>query len=161
MKMKYVAILALALWLAVTGWLASMVIAKPAVLRNNQDADDTAIMAELRSGIDRNTRMREAILLLGNNDSHLSSGPMVAVAASTASDSASAAEETVPPPSVSLVLSSSHGRTAFVNGEQVRAGQRLPGGGRVRAIGENWVRIDDPVHGDQTYRVPGPAGATP
>ena len=161
MKMKYVAILALALWLAVTGWLASMVIAKPAVLRNNQDADDTAIMAELRSGIDRNTRMREAIIRLATNDSFPGTGPMVAVAAPTTTDGKTPAEEVVPPPSVSLVLSSIHGRTAFVNGEQVRAGQRLPSGGRVRSIGENWVRIDDPVHGDQIYRVPGPIGATP
>lgn len=161
MKMKYVAILALALWLVVTGWLASMVIAKPAVLRSNQGADDTAIMAELRNSIDRNTRMGEAIARLGASDSHFSAGPLVAVAAAPTSASEAAAEEAIPPPSVSLVLSSIHGRTAFVNGEQVRAGQRLSGGGRVRAIGENWVRIDDPVHGNQTYHVPGPAGATP
>src|SRR5690606_41021930 len=70
-----------------------------------------AIMAELRSGIDRNTRMREAILLLGNNDSHLSSGPMVAVAASTASDSASAAEETVDRKSTRL--NSSHVKLSY------------------------------------------------
>ena len=153
MKMKYFAALSLLVWLGVTGWLASMVITKPAALRQNQGAEETAAMAELRASVDRNKRMRESIAQLGEAQVYQSDAPLVAVAAPRpmASDVVEAA---LPPPSVSLVLTSAGSRTAFVNGEQVRAGQRLSTGGRVRAIGPDWVRIDDPVHGNQTYRVP-------
>ena len=153
MKMKYFAALSLIVWLGVTGWLASMVISKPAVLRQNQNAEETAAMAELRASVDRNKRMRETITQLGLSDAYLSTAPLVAVAAPRPA-AADVVEAALPPPSVSLVLSSGSSRTAFVNGEQVRAGQRLSSGGRVRAIGPDWVRIDDPVHGNQTYRVP-------
>ena len=110
-------------------------------------------MAELRASVDRNKRMRETITQLGLSDAYLSTAPLVAVAAPRPA-AADVVEAALPPPSVSLVLSSGGSRTAFVNGEQVRAGQRLSSGGRVRAIGPDWVRIDDPVHGNQTYRVP-------
>ena len=51
MKMKYTATFALVAWLLVTGWLASMVVAKPAVLRLGNQAEETAEMAELEETI--------------------------------------------------------------------------------------------------------------
>ncbi len=152
MKMKYIAIVAIALWLGAVGWLASMVITKPAALRVNSATEETATMAELRTSIDRNKRMLASISQFSAAPgSHFNAGPIVAVA--PAQTTVQSEAEQVPPPVVSLVLSSSGNRTAFVNGEQVRAGQRLSTGGRVRAIGNDWVRIDDPVHGNQVYRV--------
>lgn len=153
MKMKYLAILALAVWLGVAGWLASMVISKPAVMRSNQGAEDSAMMAEVRLSLERNKQMRDAIdRFSAGADSYLGSGPLIAVV--PAVQPAAAADVPAPTPTVSLVLSSAGRHTAFVNGEQVRAGQRLSSGGTVRAIGADWVSIDDPVNGRQTYRVP-------
>lgn len=61
MKIKFTAAIALALWLAVTGWLATMVIVKPAVLRLGNDADETTVMVELRGAIERNRQMQQHI----------------------------------------------------------------------------------------------------
>jgi len=158
MKSKFIAPLALLLWLGVTGWLASMVATKPAVLRSNRDAEDTAAMAQVRLGIERNKQMLAAIEHLGTLGSQNAAGPLVALAPKhDARAEALEAAQQVPPSKVSLVLSAGNSRSAVVDNQPVRVGQRLDNGARVRAIGSDWVRIDDPVRGGQTLRVPGPA----
>ncbi len=172
MKMKYTAALALVVWLAVAGWLASMVIAKPAVLRLGNQADETAAMAELRNGINRNRQVAESIALLRQATPFSGAGGAVvalpsaapALPATTApaagrgysamgrgGSQAPAMEPGVP--MVTMVLEADGRRTAIVDGQHVRAGSRLASGARVRAIGPDWVRIDDLSGTVQTYQV--------
>lgn len=173
MKMKYTAALALAVWLAVAGWLASMVIAKPAVLRLGNQADETAAMAELRNGINRNRQvtesvssLRQAIPYTGPAQTLIAlpatapATPAVDAANSpgqrgygTSGRGGASAPADLTTPMVTLVLNTDGHRSAIVNGEHVRAGSRLASGARVRAIGPDWVRIDDPSGTAQTYQV--------
>lgn len=154
MKMKYFAAMALLLWLGVTGWLASMVIVKPAVLRVNQAADETEVMLQTRSAIARNRQITQSLALADQGPLPGSAGPVIALSDPAAPASGAAVEELPPPPAVSMVLTASGQRSAVVNGEHVRVGQRLSSGARIRAIGPDWVRLDDPAHGRQTLSVP-------
>ncbi len=61
MKIKFIAAFALVVWLAVTGWLATMVVVKPAVLQLGNDADETAAMVELRGAIAHNQKMQAQV----------------------------------------------------------------------------------------------------
>ncbi|KAF1687281.1 hypothetical protein B1992_04690 [Pseudoxanthomonas broegbernensis] len=171
--MKYTAALALVVWLAVAGWLASMVIAKPAVLRLGNQAGETAAMAELRNGINRNHQVTESIASLREATPY--TGPtraLVALPPPPAAAPADAGQGTAASrgygnagrtggqavadpmvPMVSLVLDTDGQRSAIVNGQYVRAGSRLANGARVRAIGPDWVRIDDPSGSAQTFQV--------
>lgn len=173
MKMKFTAAFALAAWLLVAAWLASMVIAKPAVLRLGNQAEDSAAMAELRNAIARNRKAMEGMEALRGVAAmpYAGAAPVVAlpvampaptlnpdgsVAANRLRGAAVGAATGPATYAVSLVLVTDGRRTAVVNGEQIRAGSRLADGARVSAIGADWVRIDDPAGGRQTYRVRDP-----
>ena len=176
MKMKYTAAFALVAWLLVTGWLASMVVAKPAVLRLGNQAEETAEMAELRTAIGRNAQIAGVIASLrGDNPllpitsaagtelialpsatapaSTAAAGTGAAAAAANASGDAGTGPVTHV---VSLVLVANGRRTAVIDGQYVRAGTRLADGTRVNAIGADWVRLSDPSGAAQTYRVTNP-----
>ena len=162
MKMKHTAALALAAWLLVTGWLASMVIAKPAVLRLGNQAEDTAAMAELRNAIGRNHKAMEGIGALRvatvPYQGSLVALPMVAtntpgMAGATASEVSAEAPIDIPEPQLSMVLDAGGRRVAVFNGEQVRLGTRLNDGSRVRAIGPDWISVSDSDGKRTTHRV--------
>lgn len=173
MKMKFTAAFALAAWLLVASWLASMVIAKPAVLRLGNQADDTPAMAELRNAIARNRGAMEGMEALRGVAAmpYASAAPVVALPVAmpapapnpdgtvAANGLRGAAVGAVAGPTtyaVSLVLVTDGRRTAVVNGEQIRAGSQLADGARISAIGADWVRIVDPAGGRHTYRVRDP-----
>ena len=160
MKMKYFAAVALLLWLGVTGWLASMVIVKPAVLRVGHGVGETEAMTQLRLSISRNKQLQQSLESSDSYTGSAAAGPVVAIPDPTAVAQRDTPEDLPPPPSLAMVLTADGQRSAVVNGEHVRAGQRLLSGARVRAIGPDWVRVDDPVHGVQTLVVPGPARNT-
>lgn len=164
MKMKYTASIALLAWLLVAGWMASMVIAKPAVLRIGNQADETTAMAELRNGIARNRLMMESIAELRGATPYFGPSELVALPASQSSPAdgtrpgggwTAASSEPVMH-AVSVVLVADGRRSAIVNGQHVRTGSRLANGARISGIGADWVRIDDPATGEQTYRVRDP-----
>ncbi len=164
MKTKFIAIAALALWLAVTGWLATMVIVKPAALHLSNDADETAAMVELRGAIARNQQMQQRIAQLrqATFPGAGSGQPLLALPSATASGNeagnlpahASSAEPVAH--SVSLVLEANGRRSAIIDGRHVHAGARLEDGSRVAAIGTNWVRIDGPDGERLLHPVPSP-----
>lgn len=156
MKMKYFAAVALLLWLGVTGWLASMVIVKPVVLRVGAGAEETEEMAQTRAAIARNRQIQQQLEASSGVSTLSAVGPLIALPDANARPQQALAAELPPLPSVSLVITASGYRSAVVNGEHVRVGQRVDSGARVRAIGPNWVRVDDPVHGSQTLVVADP-----
>lgn len=169
MKMKYTAASALLVWLLVVGWLASMVIAKPAVLRMGNQAEETAEMAELRNGITRNRQTAAAIATLRDAQFPVADGngvialPVAAPApvASTAGGYGATAGGGDPGAgaatrALSLVLVANGRRVAVVDGQYVQVGSRLADGTRIRAIGQDWVRLDDAAGNRQTLRVLNP-----
>lgn len=179
MKMKYTAASALLVWLLVVGWLASMVIAKPAVLRMGNQAEETAEMAELRNGITRNRQTAAAIATLRDAQFPVADGngvialPVAAPAPTVPTDGATAGSPVGTSPgtspvarALSLVLVTDGRRVAVVDGQYVQVGSRLADGTRVRAIGQDWVRLTDTSGSQQTYRVlnplqPAQAGGRP
>ena len=160
MKMKYFAAVALLLWLGVTGWLASMVIVKPAVLRASAGMGETEAMVQMRAAIAHNKHIQQQLDAVQPSAMLSGIGPLVALPDANAAERQATAENLPPAPTVSMVLTASGHRSAVVNGEHVRVGQRLDGGARIRAIGANWVRVDDPIHGQQTLVVPGSLSGT-
>ncbi|MDC7805919.1 hypothetical protein PQS31_03665 [Luteimonas sp BLCC-B24] len=161
MKMKFTAALALAIWLLVTGWLATMVIVKPAVLHLGNDADDTAAMGELRAAIERNRRAQAHIAALGQASYREDGRQLVAlqplprvVEASSGIGGEARVDAGPVQHNVAMVLETNGRRSAIVNGELVRAGSLLADGSRVRAIGQGAVRIER-ADGERTdLRVP-------
>ena len=148
MKIKFTAAIALALWLAVTGWLATMVIVKPAVLRLGNDADETTVMVELRGAIERNRQMQQHIAQLRQTTFADNGQPLLALpsaAGAEGGDIRSRPAGTTAEPvahTVSLVLEANGRRSAIIDGRHVHAGARLDDGSRVAAIGTDWVRIE-------------------
>lgn len=166
MKMKYTAACALAIWLLVTAWLASMVIVKPAVLHLGNDADETTAMAQLRNGITHNRQMQEQVAQLRQSTYTGNNQPLLALAATTPVATGDAGTEPAPGNSgsgsdpathaVSMVLITNGQRSAIIDGRHVRAGARLRDGSRVAAIGTDWVRIDGADGVRHTHAVPSP-----
>ena len=165
MKTKYIAIAALLFWLGVTGWLTSLIVVKPVVPRFNNDAEDTAEMANLRQSIDTNKRV--VATLNGMTAPSLESyanGPLIAVSSGSSVSSphpgagADDADDTVKH-EVSLVLVAGGSKSAVIDGEHVRVGQRLSNGAKVQAIGDDWVRIADKDSSPRTWRLPAPGQA--
>jgi len=170
MKMKYTAAFALVAWLLVAGWLASMVIAKPAVLRMGNQAEETAAMAELRNAINRNRQAVAALATLRDSQFPVvDTGNVVALPVASAPTTAAGGRGTTAgygnggaeagadvAHAISLVLVSNGRRVAVIDGQYVQIGSRLADGTRVRAIGQDWVRLADPAGNLQTYRVVNP-----
>jgi hypothetical protein len=153
MKMKFTAAFALVAWMLVAGWLASMVIAKPAALRLGNQVEDTAAMADLRNAIARNRKAMEGMgTLRGLAPAYQSQEPLVAlpatdpaaIAGATASEIAAGSQPPAPEPQLSMVLDAGGRRVALFHGEQVRPGSRLANGDRVRAIGPDWISVSGP-----------------
>lgn len=153
MKSKYTAATALLAWLLVTGWLATLVIAKPAVLRQSPTQEDTARMAELRTAIASNQRSQQLVASLASSGTQGSIGPVVAMPALpsvanpaavdtglAAGNAASSEDQPVALPRLSAVIQTDGLRSAIIDGQVVRVGSRLSNGSRVRAIGHDWVR---------------------
>ena len=165
MKTKFIAATALVVWLGVTGWLATMVIVKPAVLHLGHDADETAQMVELRMAIDHNARMQQRIaqlrqgtfpddgraLLALPSAATVESGDVAAMATRVGGDAGALVEH-----AVTAVLETNGRRSAIIDGRLVRSGARLGDGSRVRSIGRDSVSIENP-EGERVVRtVPSP-----
>ena len=174
MKAKFIAAAALALWLAVTAWLATMVVVKPAVLHLGGDADDTMEMAGLRTAIERNRSMQARIDALRPTGLPGSHQPLVAVPAARLDPEQApggvspvgygyGAADLTPAAAaldVTLVMSTDGRRSAIVDGQHVRVGSRLDDGSRVRAIDGGGVRLQraDGEQIDRRVRSPFTAG---
>ena len=166
MKMKYTAAAALLAWLLVVGWLASMVIAKPAVMRTGNQSEETAATAELRNGIARNRRVAAAIAELHSNTPILIADGASVVALPTAAPVASNnngngstgadGSEGTTTHVISLVLAARDHRMAIIDGRKVRVGSRLDDGSRGAAISADGVRLADPSGKQDTYPVRNP-----
>ncbi|WP_282276511.1 hypothetical protein [Stenotrophomonas sp. PS02297] len=168
MKMKFTAAFALAVWLVVTGWLATMVIVKPAVLHLGNDADETAEMAQLRGAIEHNRQMQERVALLRQSAYTDGNQPLLALPSALPAATAGGAAAphgtagtsgTGGDPSthtVSVVLVANGQRSAIIDGRHVRAGTRLADGSRVAAIGADWVRIESSDGARAVHAVPSP-----
>ena len=111
MKKKYIAMTALLCWLAVSGWLASMVVAKPAVLFIGNNAEESAEAARLRASLQRNKLVLETAATL-RPQPRFEGSQLIAVPDSPAAGSASPASNGVAdadtlslvPASLSLVV---------------------------------------------------------
>ncbi|MCL7715157.1 hypothetical protein [Stenotrophomonas mori] len=148
MKMKFTAAFALAIWLAVTAWLATMVIVKPAVLHLGNNAEETAAMAQLRGAIGHNHQLQARLAELRRPDALGDGQPLLALPSTPASGATGPGlrvDSTAAPAahSVSIVLDTGGRRSAVIDGHHVRAGTRLGDGARVAAIGADWVRIEN------------------
>ncbi len=160
MKKKYIAMTALLCWLAVSGWLASMVVAKPAVLFMGNNSEESPEAARLRASIQRNKlvlatagKLRPQPRFEG---AQLVAVPERAAPGSPASgDNGMAGADTLPTTlaSLSLVVTADGRSTAIINGMPVRQGSRLDDGTRVLAIGSNWARVRGPAGDVSTLRV--------
>lgn len=167
MKAKFIAAVALALWLAVTGWLATMVVAKPAVLHLGGDADETMEMAGLRNAIARNHGVQAQLASLRPTGLPGTRQPLVALpparvdpaqtlgtAAASGYGYSYGIDEPAPAVAaldVTLVMNTDGRRSAIVDGQHVRVGSRLDDGTRVRAIDAGGVRLQRPG-GEQVDR---------
>ena len=165
MKTKFIAASALAAWLGVTGWLATMVIVKPAVLHIGHDADETAEMVELRTAIERNRKMQQDMAQLRQADFSDGGQPLLALPAATPTqtgdgtallarsgvDAGAPAEH-----AVTAVLETNGHRSAIIDGLHVRSGTRLGDGSRVRGIGRDSVSIEGPDGTRIEHAVPSP-----
>ncbi|MGE8234002.1 MAG: hypothetical protein ACN6OR_11475 [Stenotrophomonas sp.] len=160
MKKKYIAMTALLCWLAVSGWLASMVVAKPAVLFIGNNAEESAEAARLRASLQRNKLVLETAATL-RPQPRFEGSQLIAVPDSPAAGSAGPASNGVAdadtlslvPASLSLVVTADGRSTAIINGMPVRQGARLDDGTRVLAIGSNWARVRSPAGEVSTLRV--------
>ena len=160
MKKKYIAMTALCCWLGVSGWLASMVVAKPAVLFMGNNAEESPETARLRASIQRNRQVLDMASTLRPQPRFESAG-LIAVPEQAAPGSlpggagaaAAAAVLPVAPASLSLVVTAGGRSTAVINGTPVRQGSRLEDGTRVLAIGNNWARVRDAAGNVSTLRV--------
>lgn len=163
MKIKFIAAIAIAIWLAVTGWLATMVVVKPAVLQLGNDADETAAMVELRAAVAHNQRMQAQVERLRRSVSVGDGQPLLALPLATPpaseagpSSALAGGTETEAAHNVSLVLITDGRHSAVVDGQRVQRGSRLAGGARVVAIGPDWVRISNAAGEQTTLPVPSP-----
>lgn len=172
MKAKFIAAAALALWLAVTGWLATMVVVKPAVLHLGGDADETMEMIGLRTSIERNRSVQAQIASMRPTGMPGTREPLVALPAariepvsepgmaSPASYGAVGPGPATAALDVTLVMSTDGRRSAIVDGQHVRVGSRLDDGSRVRSIDADGVRLQRPdgERVDRRVRSPFAAG---
>ena len=163
MKIKFIAAFALVVWLAVTGWLATMVVVKPAVLQLGNDADETAAMVELRGAIAHNQKMQAQVERLRRSVPIGDGQPLLALPLATPpaseggpSSALAGGAETQAAHSVSLVLVANGRHSAVVDGQRVQRGSRLASGARVDAIGPDWVRIRNAAGELATLPVPSP-----
>ncbi len=170
MKKKYIAMVALAGWIGVTAWLASMVIVKPAVLFLGNNLDESTEAAQLRAAVQRNKAVLEVAGKLRAPAPATTGADLIALPRQTVSspvleggmdalgdlDSGPAS-----PTRLSLIIRARGVTSAIVDGERVQVGSRLPGGVRVTAIGDTWLRLRHVDGSVQTLKLPGIAGGAP
>ncbi len=158
MKHKHYAAAALAAWLVIIGWLASMVVAKPAVMRVRGQTEDSPAALELRQNLARNTRDMELLARFdGLPDSSGDGQPLLALTPPALPlANAGNAANLVPDYVLSLVISHDKRRRALINNQYLTTGSRMDNGARILAIGPDWVRLDDPVNGIRILHVRNP-----
>ncbi len=148
MKPKHYALLALAVWGAVVGWVGSMILAKPqAFPAYAADADGMAA-AQVQQQVALAGRAAEALARLREVPPALPSGPLVALPPppppGTATPDGAAIVAAPVPRVVSLIVSGEGLRPrAMIDGVLVGTGATLPDGAVVRSIGPRAVRLVD------------------
>jgi hypothetical protein len=158
MRPKHHASLALAAWLAVVGWVGSMVVGKPQAFFGAYAETDGAMAAQIQLEIQRAEQVRGALAALASQAA-LRVPPAGVVAesppapeasgsglAGTGGAAAGAATGANAPQgrTVSMILSGVGLSTrAMIDGRMVGAGARLDDGGIVRSIGPRSVRIEE------------------
>lgn len=159
MKLKYSASLALALWLCVVAWVSAMIVAKPTVQRNYVDDDGSAAIAQLQNNINNNRRVLAKLEELRAVDGLRGQGLAVASAPAEASGASPDSGRSGAPVSghrLSMIVSTGKGRRALVDGQLAAPGTRLADGSLLRAIGDDYVRIEDRNGQTRTVRMPAP-----
>lgn len=157
MKLKYSALLALALWLAVGVWVGAMILAKPRVQSRFDDEDGSAQLAQLQMGVERNRQMLGVLDRLEGQP--LANGQALLAVEPTPAAGQSAGDGSLdgpPPRQLSLLLSTGGRRRALIDGQWVGAGARLADGSRVRAIGSDRVLLETAAGETLTVLMPAP-----
>lgn len=157
MKLKYSALAALALWLAVAVWVGAMILAKPRVQSRFDDEDASAQVAQLQASVERNRQLLGVLDRLEGQP--LSSGAaLLAVEPQPAPGQALSGDglAVTAPRQLSLLLTTDGRRRALIDGQWVAPGGRLVDGSRVRAIGRDRVLLDTPAGESVTLLMPSP-----
>ncbi len=174
MKPKQFALLALVAWIAVVGWVGSMVLGKPAALAGRGNDVDTDTAVRLQADVQRTEQVRSALAALVAAPARVASATIVALppteriaatGAGTADGNATGVDPNAPAARVlAFIVSGRDLRPrAMIDGTLVGPGARLADGAIVRHIGARSVRIEDSEGQQHTLalRTPGEAGPTP
>lgn len=172
MTPKQFALLALVAWLAVAGWIGSMILAKPAALSRAGSDMDTGTAMRIEADLRRTDQARTTLAALVAAPVRVA-GPSIialppargvgAAALGAASGEDALAPGAPPARTLAFIVSGRDLRPrAMIDGALVGAGARLPDGAIVRHIGARAVRIEDGEGQMHTLvlRTPGEAGAT-
>lgn len=171
MKPKQFALLALLGWLAVAGWIGSMILAKPAALSRLDSDVDTGTAMRIEADLRRTDQARTTLAGLVATPVRVAGSSIIALppargvgatALGAASGEGTQAPGAPPERTLAFIVSGRDLRPrAMIDGTLVGAGMRLPDGAIVRHIGARAVRIEDgegQVH-TLVLRTPGEAGA--
>ena len=151
MRAKHYAAAALVAWLAVVGWVGSMVVGKPQAFIGGFGDTDAATAAQIQLEIQRAEQVGAALQALAAAPAPAWTGGIVAeppprpeteggAGPGTLAASAGGPAERV----VSMILSGASIATrAMIDGRLVGAGARLDDGAIVRSIGPRSVRIQE------------------
>lgn len=172
MKPKQFALLALLAWLAVAGWIGSMILAKPAALSRVGSDVDTGTAMRIEADLRRTDQARMTLEGLVAAPVRVA-GPSIialpparsigATALGTTSGEGALAPDAPPGRTLAFIVSGRDLRPrAMIDGTLVGAGARLQDGAIVRHIGARTVRIEDGEGRMHTLvlRTPGETGAT-
>lgn len=153
MKPKQFALVALVVWLAVAGWIGSMILAKPAASSSVGSDVDTSTAMRLEADLRRTEQARAALNGLVEAPFRTAGSSIIALpparAAGAAGTTGTTADGALPPGSPSprvlaFIVSGPDLRPrAMIDGALVGPGARLPDGAIVRHIGARAVRIED------------------
>lgn len=166
MKLKHSALFALAVWAGIVVWIGFMVVAKPKVFTGYAGDDESGAAALLQQQIAHATRLKDALGALSAPRLLAMDRAIVANPPARGAQDALAADGGTGPLQVSMIIATDRTRRALVGGELVRRGSRLADGSIVRAIGSDWVRIEDATGLPMILKMPRPfaadaAGAQP
>lgn len=172
MKPKQFAAIALAAWLAVVGWVGSMILAKPQAFPAGFNDADESVAAQIQLEIQQAEQIRAALATLEAPEPSVATAPIIALTpaapspgaateggvAGVAGGAGGAPAERV----VSFILSGDGlASRAMINGVLVGAGARLDDGAVVRRIGPRSVVIRDAEGVTHTLAVRVPGEPTP
>lgn len=171
MKHKQFAAIALIAWLAVVGWVASMILAKPQAFAGGFTEADGMFAAQIEQDIVNADRMTMALASLEAPPAIVAGPRIVAEPPAQATTdgvrshaAGGGADGEIVERMVSFIISGDgFAARAMIDGNLVGRGARLPDGAIVRGIDARSVRIEGPDGQTRTVpmRSPGDAATTP